>query len=143
MLEATLDADPYVAQHPWGRTFWQAAAANRFLLPRCTVCGRARWYPRPFCPFCAEPDVQWVEASGRGRIYAFSALHKAAIPNIVAYVELEEGPVMMTNLVDCTMGTIAIGQAVVVRFRAAPEGRCVPVFTPVGGAEAPSSELVT
>ena len=130
MVDATLDADPYVVQHPWGRPFWLAAAAGRFLLPRCAACGPAPWYPRPVCPISAAADVRWIEASGRGRIYAFSALRKAAVPNIVAYVELDEGPVMMTNLVDCEMGALAIGQAVSVRFRVAREGRTVPVFAP-------------
>ena len=139
MPDSALDADPYVTQHPWGRPFWEATAGGRFLLPRCAACERAHWYPRPFCPLCAASDVRWVEASGRGRIYAISALCKAVVPNIVAYVALDEGPVMLTNLVDCAMGGLAIGQAVSVRFRAAAEGRTVPVFAPAALQDASNS----
>lgn len=128
-IAALLDADPYVRTHPQSTPFWQAAAAGRFLLPRCAACGRAHWYPRPFCPFCASTDVSWVDAAGTGRIHAFASLAKAAT-TILAYVELAEGPIMLTNLVDCAPDELAIGQPVQVRFRAAPEGRSVPVFAP-------------
>ena len=137
MPDNVLDADPYVTQHPWGRPFWEATATGRFLLPRCTACGRAHWYPRPFCPFCAASDVRWVEACGPGPLKTLNARRQAAVPNIVAYVELDEGPVMLTNLVECEMAELAIGRAVMVRFRAAAEGRTVPVFAPVPAPAGP------
>lgn len=130
-VEAVLDGDPYVRSHPFGRPFWRAAAEGRFLVPRCMECGRAHWYPRPFCPFCASQSVQWQESTGGGRVYAFSALRRAGEPNIVAYVQLDEGPIMLTNLVSCRLDEVQIGQAVEVRFRATGEGRSAPVFIPV------------
>lgn len=137
-LEAALDRDPYVAHHPFGRPFWRAAASGRLLVPRCAACGRAHWYPRPFCPFCASPGVRWEAASGNGRVYACSALRRAATADIVAYVRLDEGPVMMTNLIDCSLAEVRIDDRVRVRFRPAEEGRLVPVFAPArqtGGSQ--------
>ena len=102
-----------------------------FLLPHCRACGRAHWYPRPFCPHCPGGAVEWRPASGPGTVYASSALRRVTPVNIVAYVRLEEGPVLLTNLVDCTLDALRTGDRVGVTFRAAKEGRFVPVFAPV------------
>ena len=130
-VDAVLDGDPYVTHHPQGRPFWRAAADGVFLLPRCRGCGRSHWYPRPFCPFCGGGDVALGPASGLGRIYAFSSLRRVTPPVVVAYVRLDEGPVMLTNLVDCGLDGLRIDGRVAVSFRPAKEGRMVPVFTPV------------
>ena len=123
-----LDRDPYVTNHPHARPFWQAAASGIFLLPRCRSCGRAHWYPRAFCPFCHSTDVAWEPASGGGSVYACTALRRGAAA-IVAYVRLDEGPVVLTNLVDCVLEDVRIEDRVTATFRPSKEGRMVPVFT--------------
>lgn len=122
--------DLLAAAHPHGRPFWQAAAQGVLLLPRCRACGRAHWYPRPFCPFCHGHQVEWERASGLGSVVAFTGLVRATPSRIVAYVGLDEGPVLLTNLVGCALGSVRIGDRVAVAFRPAPEGRMVPVFAP-------------
>ena len=51
-----------------------------------------------------------MEASGKGKIYTFSVMTRAPTPYAIGYVTLEEGPSMMTNLVDCDFATLKIGQ---------------------------------
>lgn len=124
------DRDPFAAAYPETREFWAAAAEGRLLLKTCEDCGRAHWYPRIVCPLCGSGRVGWRPASGRGTLHAFSAPARAEPPYVLAYVTLEEGPMLMTNVVDARPEDLRIGQAVSVRFRAAPEGRMLPFFAP-------------
>lgn len=125
------ERDPFAAAYPETRAFWEAAAEGRLLLGSCDDCARAHWYPRIVCPLCGSDRVGWREASGRGTLHAFSAPARAEPPYVLAYVTLEEGPTLMTNIVDARPEDLRIGQAVSVRFRAAPEGRMLPFFAPV------------
>ena len=113
---------------PETRVFWDAAAQGKFLIGRCTACGKAHWYPRTTCPFCWS-ETEWVEASGRGKIYSYSVMRRAPEPYVVAYVTLAEGPTMLTNLVDCDFNALAIGQAVRLKFSPSEGGPPVPTFT--------------
>jgi uncharacterized OB-fold protein len=112
------------------RPFWEAAAAGRLLVKRCAACGETHHYPRSICPFCWSDRTEWREASGRGRVYSFSVMRRAPQPYAIAYVTLDEGVTMMTNIVDCDLDTIRIGQAVRVVFRPSDGGPPVPMFTP-------------
>jgi uncharacterized OB-fold protein len=114
---------------PETQAFWDAAAQGRFLIRRCTACGKAHWYPRPMCPFCWSEKTEWVEASGRGRIYSYSVMRRAPEPYVVAYVTLAEGPTMLTNLVDCDFDALAIGYEVQLKFSPTEGGPPVPTFT--------------
>ena len=127
---------------PEVRPFWEATAAGRLLLPRCAECQAVIWYPRPFCPACASTHVEWIEASGRGTVYSFTvnrrgqadlADYKDAGVYVLAYVELAEGPRMMTNIVDCDPDTVRIGQAVEVVFHDTGQGTALPRFRPATG----------
>ena len=122
-------ADPFVAALPENLPFWQAAEEGRLLGKRCTDCGRHHWYPRGICPFCGSANTAWVPLSGRGSIHAFSTLRRASPPYTVAYVELAEGPRMLTNLVDMAEADMRIGAPGKVVFRRTPEGRQAPKFT--------------
>jgi len=115
--------------NPETQAFWDAAAQGRFLIRRCTACGKAHWYPRKTCPFCWGEKTEWVEASGRGTIYSYSVMRRAAEPYVVAYVTLAEGPTMLTNLVDCDFDALAIGQEVRLKFSPSEAGPPVPTFT--------------
>jgi uncharacterized OB-fold protein len=122
------------APHPAPETqaFWDAATKGRFLIRRCTACSRAHWYPRSICPFCWSDQTEWVEASGRGTIYSYSVMRRAPEPYVIAYVTLAEGPTMLTNLVDCDFGALAVGQEVRLKFSPSDGGPPVPTFTIVG-----------
>ena len=88
---------------PESKPFFDALKEHRLLIQRCGDCERAYYYPRPFCPSCLSDAVEWEEASGKGTLYSFVINHRAApgftAPYIIAVVQLDEGPRMMTNLV--------------------------------------------
>jgi len=82
-------------------------------------------------------NTEWFAASGRGSIYSYTINHrgegayKDASPFVVAYVELEEGPRVLTNIVDADLNSLAIGDAVEVVFTGAGEGTALFRFRPV------------
>jgi uncharacterized protein len=113
------------------QAFWDAATQGKLLYKKCAACGEPHFYPRNHCPFCFSDKVEWAEASGRGTIYTYSIMRRAPVPYAIAYVELAEGPRIMTNIVDCDLDTITIGQAVRLVFKPSEGGPPVPMFTPV------------
>jgi hypothetical protein len=118
--------------NPEIQPFFDGAAGGKLLVKRCAACGQFHHYPRAICPFCGSARTEWTEASGRGVVYSFSVLRRASPPYAIAYVTLAEGPTMMTNLVDCDLDAIRVGQAVRVVFTPTEGGPPVPMFTPAG-----------
>jgi len=116
--------------------FWAATTEGRLLLLRCDDCSAVIWYPRSICPNCRSSATSWIEASGRGTIYSYTVVRRGqgrwreAAPYVVAYVELEEGPRLLTNVVDCDPDGVGIDMAVRVRFDPTGEGPCLPRFVP-------------
>ena len=122
---------PAPLTNPETEPFWAAAREGRFLIRACTDCGKAHWYPRAICPHCFSEKTEWREGSGRGTIYSVSVMKRAPEVYAVAYVTLEEGPTMMTNIVDCDFDTVAIGQKVTVTWRPTKDdGPPYPQFRP-------------
>jgi uncharacterized protein len=128
---------PFV--NPEIKPFWDATAAGRLLLPRCQDCQAVIWYPRPFCPECASTNIDWFQASGRGSVYSYTINRRgqADLPEyrnagvyVLAYVELEEGPRVLTNIVDCDPDSVRIGQSVEVVFHDTGQGTALPRFRP-------------
>ncbi len=114
------------------REFWDGLKQSRFLLPRCTGCAAWIWYPRGFCPVCGNLDTEWREATGRGRIYSYTVVRKSGLPGwgeqvpyVIAYVELTEGPRVMTNIVDCDPDSLTIGAPVRVVMPAGDDGQAI------------------
>lgn len=123
-------APTHPAVNPENQAFWAAALNGKLLLRHCKACGSAHHAPRVNCPFCRSADTDWKEASGRGVVYSFSIMRRAAPPFVVAYVTLDEGPTIFTNLVECDLERLAIGMAVAVTFIAGEDGLVRPVFRP-------------
>jgi len=119
------------------KPYWDATAQHKLLLPRCTRCQTVIWYPRTICPECGSREVEWFEASGRGTIYSFSINrrgmgdYQGSDGFVLAYVELAEGPRMMTNIVDCDAQSLSVGQDVEVVFHDTGKGTALPRFRPV------------
>jgi uncharacterized protein len=119
--------------------FWDAAKEGRLLAKRCLTCGEVHFYPRPFCPVCWSTDVEWFEVSGRGTLYTYSVVYQndlppfaKRVPYVAAIVDLEEGPRMMTNVVDCPIDELSVGMALEVKFERATDDFTFPVFGPTG-----------
>lgn len=120
---------------PETEEFWTAAADERYLLSECGDCGCTYYYPRAHCPECLSDNVGWQEASGRGTVYSYTVLSRIDgwpdddLPLVVAFVELEEGPRVMTNVVDCDPDDVEVGSPVEVQYVPAEDGDiAVPVF---------------
>lgn len=121
---------PAPTVYPDAKPFWDAAAEGKLLVKRCRDCGEHHHYPRDGCPFCGSVNTEWRQAAGQGTIYSFSTMRRAEVPYVVAYVTLDEGPSMMTNIVDADADTLRIGQRVAVRFQPSDGGPPLPVFVP-------------
>ncbi|MCU1463742.1 MAG: Zn-ribbon OB-fold protein [Acidimicrobiales bacterium] len=119
--------------------FWDGAATDRLVIPRCRDCATFVWYPRAMCPECHSVDVAWVEVSGGGTIYSFTISHRAAgawadhVPYVIAYVELDEGPRVLTNIVGADLDALRIGDPVTPVFHAAGATKVLR-FTPASRA---------
>lgn len=115
---------------PETQPFWDAAAQGKLVYKKCRSCGEPHHYPRALCPFCFSDRTRWQECSGHGTIYSFSVMRRAPVPYALAYVTLAEGPTMLTNIVDCDLDAIRIGQAVALVFKPSENGQPVPMFSP-------------
>ena len=130
--------------HPTPETqpFWDGTKAGELRLQRCDDCSHVYFPPRPFCPRCASRSVTWFAASGKGTLHSYVINHRPApgfeadAPYAIAVVELEEGPRMMTNLVDVeqTPEALALDMPVEVSFERATDDITLPKFRPSGGA---------
>ncbi len=110
--------------------YFQGCSEGKLLLKRCTDCGETHFYPRAICPLCFSDNTEWYEASGKGRIYTYSVTRRAEVPYAIAYVTLEEGVTMLSNIVEADLDALAIDQAVEVTFRQSEGGQALPVFRP-------------
>jgi uncharacterized protein len=122
--------------NPETQEYWAATAQGRLLLKRCLDCGSVIWYPRAFCPDCASMRTEWFASAGRGRVYSYTlnqrgqGAYQGAEPYVLAYVELDEGPRLMTNIVEAGEGELAVGLPVEVVFHDTGEGSALPRFRP-------------
>lgn len=122
--------------NPETRPFWEATTRGELLLSRCNFCGTVIWYPRHICPRCHNMDTASFPASGRGTIYSFAVTrrgqgaYREATPYVLAYVELAEGPRIMTNIVDADPDQLEIGQTVHVTFHDTGQDAALPRFRP-------------
>jgi len=115
---------------PETKAYWEGAARGKLLLKHCSACGEYHFYPRSLCPFCFSDKTEWRETKGTGSIYSFSVTRRGDVPYAIAYVTLAEGPTMVTNIVDCDLDRIRIGQAVTLVFKPSDNGQPIPMFTP-------------
>jgi uncharacterized OB-fold protein len=112
---------PQPAPTALSRPFWQAAREKRLVLQRCADCGAYRWTPQILCVRCHSESYAWTQVSGRGFVYSFTVVHRAptaafATPYVIAVVTLEEGPLMLTNIVGCEPDDVHIDMQVEVVF---------------------------
>ena len=118
------------------KTYWEAGARGELLFQQCPACGNRQLYPRAMCTACGETP-EWVRASGRGTVHTFTVIRqnygrpfRDELPYVVAIVELEEGPRLMTNVTGIAVEDVRIGLPVQVYFELAAERVGVPFFHP-------------
>ena len=95
------------------RPFWEAARAHRFVLPRCSACANVFFPPYLSCPRCLSFEREWLPASGRGTVWGYTIMRQPYLPGWrdelpynVVLVQLEEGPMMYSNLVGVALEQI-------------------------------------
>ena len=125
---------------PETQHFWDGTAAGELRLQRCDACANVYFPPRPFCPSCASRKVSVFKASGKGKLYSYVINHRPAAPGFtppysIAVVELDEGPRMMSNIVDCpqTPEALELDMKVEVKFEPLDDKITLPLFRPAKG----------
>jgi uncharacterized OB-fold protein len=115
--------------------FWDGCARGVFLLQRCTVCSTFRHPPSPICPNCLSSEHEWLEATGHGRIYTFVIVRESLrrgweelVPYVVAVVDLDEGPKLVTNVVNIDPDLVTIGMRGKIEFTRVSDAMMLPVF---------------
>ena len=115
--------------------FFEGAREGRLCLQRCEQCDTWMYPYRRRCQACGSTDVAWRDSAGTGTLYAhalqhrvYHPRHQGRTPLILAWVDLDEGVRVPTNLVDAEAAELRVGQRVEVTFETFPDGGVVPVF---------------
>jgi uncharacterized protein len=105
------------------RGFWEGTAAQELRVQVCGACAHRQLPGGPCCRECLSDQVTWVRASGRGTVFSFTVVHKALhpafaalVPYVLADIQLEEGPILTSNVTDAAPHEVSIGMPVEVWF---------------------------
>lgn len=117
------------------KPFWDGAAQQKLLIQRCNDCKHYQHYAREFCTKCGGRNLSMVEASGLGVVWSFTVIHRGPYddipsPYVVALVTLDEGPRLLTNIVNCDPANVRCDMPVRVVFQPLRDGIVLPVFEP-------------
>jgi uncharacterized OB-fold protein len=115
--------------------YWEAAREGRLDIPLCGDCGKHHFYPRAICRYCHSDNLKFDTVSGRGVVHTFTIARRPAgpafaddVPYVVALIELEEGPRMMSRIQTDDPETVQIGARVEVTFVKATDEITFPYF---------------
>ena len=99
---------PRAENPPLTQPFWDAAKRHELIIPRCKTCDKPHFYPREQCPWCASKELEWVPASGKGRLHSYTVIRQPVnrnfqpdVPYAYCIIQLDEGVRMISNLVGC------------------------------------------
>jgi uncharacterized OB-fold protein len=119
------------------RPFWEGCKQGKLLLQYCDACRWYQFYPRLYCMKCGSLKTRWVEASGRGVVYSYTIIRQNKSPGFrddvpynVALIRLEEGPRMMSNVIDSAPGDLRVDLPVTVVFDPVSDEISLPRFRP-------------
>lgn len=115
--------------------FWDGCRAERLLLQRCDACGAAQFYPRPLCSTCWSRSLSWVDSTGGGAVHSYTVVHRPPspafadlVPYVIALIDLDEGPRMLSHVVGPNCLSTSIGARVSVIFEDIGGDVSLPVF---------------
>lgn len=119
------------------RAYWEGCGRGELVLQRCRACRVVQHRPRGLCASCLSSDLEHFVASGLGTVYTCTVTHqngmpgfRDACPYVLAYVDLDEGPRLMSNITGCEPDSVAIGMRVRVDCVATDDQLGVPRFVP-------------
>ena len=123
---------------PVNQSFWDGAKAGKLMMQKCQQCGSWVFCPRPVCGECASDKLEWVELSGKGKIFSFTVIREVVgqalrgfapdIPYVTAWIDLEEGPRFCSNIIGSPIDRVKIGMDVEAVFEDTGEGVTLPKF---------------
>ena len=121
---------------PESAPYWAAARERRLSLPKCEDC-EGNWFPPSrTCPHCLPARVTFADVSGRGKVYSFVTFHRVYhpgfegdVPYVVALIELEEGPRLLSNVIGVAHEDVRCEMPVEVVFEDVGEAK-IPKFRP-------------
>lgn len=127
---------PLPAIDLWNRPFWDACKQHRLIAQKCAASGKVWFPPSPVSPITRDKNWSWVTLSGAGRVVSWVVMHQkyfpgfaSEIPYLVAQVELDEGPVFVTNIVDARPDNVSINARVQAVFDPVTEEITLPKFS--------------
>ena len=138
MTEPASPQRPLPAMDPDIAPFWQATKEHRFSCPFCDDCGHLIWYPRAHCPSCGSTAVSWrdLPAPVVGQVYTHTVVRRhgdpffaARAPYVVAWVDIDGGPRVLTEIVEVDADAVAVGDRVALTWEDHDE-LSLPVFVP-------------
>ncbi len=131
------NARPLPDPTPISQPYWDACRHHQLELQQCVDCGCFRFPPGYMCPSCASMALRWQRVSGRGRVHAYTVVHRPPhpafakdAPYVVALIELAEGVVLMSNVVGCPAEQVRVGMPVQVTFDDVSADIALPKFEP-------------
>lgn len=120
---------------PGTKPFWDGCKRHVLLLQKCDQCGMYQFYPRSICTRCSASSLDWVEASGRGTVLTWTIVRHSVseayaddIPYVIALIKLQEGPTMMSQLIECDQESVQSGMRVQVSFQDWTDDISMPMF---------------
>jgi uncharacterized OB-fold protein len=112
--------------------WWDATREPRLVVQRCQDCGHLQHYPRALCMQCGSLELDWQDVAGFGVVDSFSVVHRGLpgydAPYVVARVRLDEGPILLTNLIGDDVTSWSCDQRVRVAWQPLSDGRHLPHF---------------
>ena len=138
MTNATTYNKPLPKPSRLSRPYWEAAKRHELVIQNCKDCSRKWMPPSNRCPSCLGMNVEWVKASGKGKVWSWVVFHQPyfagfrdELPYNVAYVELEEGPRLLTSIVGGDLSKFVCDMPVEVVFDDVTDEITLPKFKPV------------
>ena len=115
--------------------FWEGCKRHQLLLQKCTQCETQQFYPRMICSTCSARSLDWVESSGNGTVLTWTIVRHPVseayaddVPYVIALIKLQEGPTMMSQIIDCDPESVQSGMRVEVSFQDWTDEISMPVF---------------
>jgi uncharacterized OB-fold protein len=126
----------------WSQPFWEGAKEHKLMLKKCVSCGQIDHPPYIYCTSCSSEESEWIEASGKGTLYAYAVNTFGVpfpfmedLPYVVAMIDLAEGPRMISNVVECDTQNLRNGMKLEVIFEDASPEITLPKWRPANAGE--------
>jgi uncharacterized OB-fold protein len=127
---------------PEAKPFWEYCKQHELRMQKCSKCGKLRNPPNIICPECHSMDFEWVKISGKGRVFSYVVYHYTYdkawandVPYIVASIELDEGPRIKSNIIECKPEHVKIGMPVEIQFEDVTNEFTLYKFKPIATAK--------